>query len=405
MLCYYFPPLRSSGTTRSLEFATRLPKHGWRPHVLTVDKTRERWTPADAAVPAEVNVHRSYEADLHGLTDVLSGATSKLWSLLGKEWTKNYYREILCIPDAQVAWFTSFAGSRLARSADCIYVSCSPFSSALSGYWIKKLTGKPLVLDFRDAWSLNPHVDHIPFHQSLVSKIEKLCIDAADALIVNTEGAAALYREAYPRHAEKILAIPNGYDQLDCVAPEDKQSKKYTIMHVGTFYGERKPDLLLEALSEIDSPDIEFVQVGQTHPSFERFSSKVPIRVTGSVQREEALRLLKQASLLYLKQGYEQGISHYIAVAAKTYEYLATGLPILADCPPGDNIDIVKQYGAHTHCVTNNSVEEIKKAVLLAKDTWSTLAPKVTTEFADTFSRDALTSKLAEVLERVSCHN
>ena len=404
MLCYYFPPLRSSGTTRSLEFANRLPEHGWKPTVLTVEKTRERWTPVDAPVPKGVEIHRSYEVDLHGATDLLNGAASKLFSLLGQEWKKNYFRELLCVPDSQIAWCTTLPGKRLAEQVDCIYASCSPFSSSLSGYWLKKLSGKPLVLDFRDAWSLNPHIDHIWLHRVLVNQMEKMCINAADALIVNTEGAARLYREAYPQHAEKIVAIPNGYDQLDCVAVEDKQTEKYVIMHVGTFYGERKPDLLLEALAELNDPEIEFVQVGQPHPSFEQYASKVSITVTGSVQREEALRRLKQASLLYLKQGHEQGVSEYIAVAAKTYEYLATGLPILADCPPGDNIDIVEKFAAQQYCISNNDVEALKQAVLQAKQAWAETLPSITPEFVDSFSRETLTGRLAEVLNKVSAN-
>src|SRR5205085_9885662 len=103
-----------------------------------------------------------------------------------------------------------------------------------------------------------------------------------------------------------------------------------------------------------------------------------------------------------LKQGFQGDTTANIAVAAKTYEYLATGLPILADCPEGDNAEMVRQYCAYPYVVTSQNREDLKAAVLNAYAAAATMVPRVTPEFEKRFNRRALTGRLAAVLDGVT---
>ncbi len=327
MLCYYFPPIRSSGTARSLEFASRLPRHGWEPVVLTVRDSKEPWSSRQEPEPEGIEIWRTREFNLHGLANFLHGSICRIARTFGSPPERNYIYDLLCLPDAQIAWQSTRAGISLARDVDLIYASCSPFSSAISACKIKRRTGLPLVVDFRDPWSLNTHHRESPRRQRAIRRFEKLVVEQCDRLILNSEGAAELYRATYPSEASKFVAIPNGYDALNLAPPSDRsQEGKFTIMHIGHFYGARQPDRLLEAIRMVGDPSVEFVQVGDPFPSLEHYSESVPIRLVPSVPRAEALKLMTTASLLYLVQG-RVGQSRDIAVAAKTYEYLATGLP------------------------------------------------------------------------------
>jgi glycosyltransferase involved in cell wall biosynthesis len=198
-----------------------------------------------------------------------------------------------------------------------------------------------------------------------------------------------------------MRSIPNGYNSLN-VAPARASAGRFSIMHVGEFYGERTPALLLEVLAEIGNPDIEFVQVGSGSELLRRYSGSVSIRVTDRVGHEEALAMMKTASLLYLKQAFEQNVSYDIAVGAKTYEYLATGLPILAECPPGSNADVVRQHAAHAFVVTEPDREALKRAVLDAFQRRARLIPRVKRSFRMEFNRKRLTGQLAAVFDEVS---
>ena len=60
MLCYYYPPLASAGTQRSVGFTRWLREYGWVPVVLTVKQSRIRWEPRCEDVPRDVEVVRTF---------------------------------------------------------------------------------------------------------------------------------------------------------------------------------------------------------------------------------------------------------------------------------------------------------------------------------------------------------
>lgn len=400
MLCYHFPPVSAAGTQRNVAFARLLPRYGWNPLVLTVRAQRNRFERSGEPAPAGIDVVRSHEWDLHRYLMLATGVLNRASDLLRIKRRPSVFFK-WCLPDPQIAWLTTLRGILLNRQYSCIYASCSPFSSALSACLIKKFTRKPLVLDFRDAWGLNPHDNYSERQRRVIRLFERWVVRTCDALILNTPGAERLYRLNYPEHASKMTCIPNGYDRLN--TPEPWQpSQKFTIMHVGDFYRSRNPNRLLEALAKISNPEIEFVQVGPTFESYDCFKDRISIRLIDRVAHAEALRLMQSASLLYLSQGREQGVTHYIAVASKTYEYLATGLPILADCPLGDNADLVAKYAARSWVVTTSDTDAMESAVRQAFANRH-LGPMVTSAFADEFNRVGLTGRLAAVLDTVAC--
>lgn len=401
MICYFFPPIVASGTTRSVTFAQLLPSFGWHPRILTVGTSKDPWVNSGGTVPDGMEIHRSRELAMGRFADLLHAVALRCCRLFGKELTKNVFREYLCLPDAQVLWSRILPGFSLARNADVVYASCSPYSSAVSAVLIGRLTGKPVVIDFRDAWSLNPHWHHSGFHAWTIKRLERWVVRNAAALILNTEGAGRLYREAYPDYAHRLSVIPNGYDELTPVT-RSPSSDRFVIMHLGSFYGARCPDLLLEVLAELQHLPIDFIQIGGTFESAARFEGSVRMDIRPPVPREAALKLLEQASLLYLKQGFETGVTNYIAVAAKTYEYIATGLPILADVPPGDNADIVRDFSAQSYVVTNGDKQEIRSAILDAYERRNDPPAGIASTFVEKFDRRELTRQLAGVFDGVA---
>lgn len=399
MVCYYFPPIRSVGCTRSVAFAENLPRCGWQPTVLTVRQTRDPWVLTGASVPSGVSVVRTRELGLARVVDLADAVFARARRLIGFRGARSWLRELLCVPDTQIAWFSTLRGALLARRHDAIYASCSPYSSALSGCLMKLLTGKPLVVDFRDPWSLNHHNAHTALHRFATARLERIVFALADRIVLNTDGAARLYASAYPHAANRLAVIPNGYDELApvTVAP---RPERFRILHVGSFYGSRQPDALMEALRGCAHLPIEFVQVGAGwKPPAEGVG--VPVTVIDTVPRERALELMKTASLLYLRQGREKGVVHHVAVAAKTYEYLATGLPVLADVPEGDNAEIVERYAANAHVVKTGSARELRAAILAAYERRDTVVPCVKDEFTVDFDRKRLTAKLGALLDEV----
>jgi CelD/BcsL family acetyltransferase involved in cellulose biosynthesis/glycosyltransferase involved in cell wall biosynthesis len=405
-VCYFYPPLLTSGTARSVEFTRRLPALGWEVTILTVQESRDPWEKGRGGeVPPGVRVHRSTELPLAHALDILQAILSRLARLAGRTLKGHPLRAVFAFPDPQVAWQSTVPGIRHGRDCDVVYASCSPFSSAISGRLISLVLRKPLVLDFRDPWTVNPYMQIAGLRGRLTKIAERWCLSGASAVLLNTVGTERLYRDAYPEFTALFRVVPNGFDRLTPV--EREIGRPFRIFHVGSFYGARRPDLLLEALSQliaegqVNRSDVEFVQLGEAWPSFSPWSNDVVVRELPPVPREEALALMSGASLLYLKQGWEEGISEYVSVAAKTYEYLATGLPILAECPPGDNLDIVKEYSERSYIVSTHSLEEMRQALLNALAERALPTSRVPQAFIDRFSRDNLATRLAEILSTV----
>lgn len=406
MLCYFYPPLQTAGVARSVGFARRLAAYGWTPTVLTVSQARDSWDfmGTDYPVPEGVHVVRAPEWNLAGPVNLMDGLAIRCRRVVRRRGPWHPFRDALCTPDAQIAWRAVSRGVRLARESHCIYVSCSPFSSALKGLALKRRSGRPLVVDFRDPWTLNPHARGMtPVRMRLFRHWERRVVDQADRVILNTEGTLRLYRRAYPGYADRFVCIPNGFDQLN---PPDVRPGVFTIMHVGSIYGTRSPAPLLDALLALDLPDVRFVQVGPGCPELERYRGRLDIRVTGPVPPERALEYMRGASLLYLKLGWTDGVWSYPSVVMKTYEYLATGWPVLADCPPGDNADMVRRYGHQARLVTVRDPGErtvaLKQAVLRAYQNRHQVEPRVSHAFRVAFDRNRLTARLAEVFDELA---
>lgn len=401
MLCYFFPPVQTVAIARNAGFARELPSHGWRPTVLTPEIARDSWSVVgrSAPVPEDVEVVRTPELNLDRLLSLFDGVTSRTLKGWMGRWRGHWFRD-LCVPDPQHGWRVRRRGAQLARDCDCIYASCSPFSSALAAVAIKRRTGRPLVLDFRDPWTLNPQApDHLPLHRWLARRMERACIRAADRVILNTESTFEAYRAYYPQWADRFTWIPNGFDGLnepDVASAAD--NGPFTIVHAGSIYHERNPEPLLKALVELDLPGLRFVQVGPDHACFDAYRGRLDIHVTGQVPPAQAAEWMRSASLLYLALGRDPNHPP-VSVTAKTYEYLATGLPVLADCPPGDNARMVERYASYPYVITEPDQEAFKAAVRDAYEQRGHRQPAVDPEYARHFNRSALAGRLAAELE------
>lgn len=395
MLCYFFPPINTSGTVRNEAFARLLPEFGWEPTVLTVDDPKDSWAvlALDAEVPQRVRVVRTGELNVTRVVDLLDAVYDRLLRKNGAR-----FRDILCVPDPQLGWAPLRKAAQLADDHDAIYVSSSPFSSALWGAWLKHHTGKPLIADFRDPWGLNPYASHTAWHRRIAARQERWVLAQSDAVILNTQGTLRLYRDNYPEFENKFIWIPNGFDRLNQAEPPTPK-RPFRIMHFGCFYGSRNPSRLLRAMKELPDIPMEFIQVGPGN-GIENEDQRV--RVIPTVSHAKAETLMRYASLLYLKQGDPENGVQAVSVGAKTYEYLATGLPVLAECPEGDNADIVRRYSSRGYVVTDGNVAQIKAALQKAYQEHQELQPTIREDYIEAFSRERLAERLSEVLNEVT---
>lgn len=404
MILYFYPPVHDVGTLRNRALAEQLARLGAAPEVIApANPDQADWIKISKDMgPAGVTVHRVAGMPVGKWVNLFGGLTNRLHLLLYRRpQSHNWLREKIFFPDLQITYQAAFfrAASRIIRRqpVDAVLLSCSPFSTALLARRFKKrFPHIKIVVDFRDAWSLNPHISHTPSHQARIARAEAEMVAHTDLFVANTPGMARLYHQRYP--GLRITAIPNGYDQL---TPKNERSDRFILLHSGTFYGRRSPDLLLAALQQVQRP-IEFWQIGSPIETIVD-NPLVTIRQFAFMPHDELMQKMQQAAMFFLKQGFEGEKVEHIAIAAKTFEYLATGVPILADVPEGDNADLVRACDPRSYVVTSRKPEDICAAIHAAWELWHAGKADYTIseKFIREYSRPQLAARLLDEINQL----
>ena len=107
------------------------------------------------------------------------------------------------LPDRYLTWlpFAVRRGRQIVRSEgiDVIFATCPPHSALLVGAVLKLLTGKPLILDFRDDWIGTPWYHSKPAIIRMIERrMESWVVKIADKVILVTEWSKKAFHERYP---------------------------------------------------------------------------------------------------------------------------------------------------------------------------------------------------------------
>ena len=76
--------------------------------------------------------------------------------------------------------------------------------------------------------------------------MEKLIIRNSTIVVLNTPDAMEMMSDKYPNLRHKFRVVTNGYDNDDFIGLIPVKSDRFTIAHIGSFYGDRNPDSFLK---------------------------------------------------------------------------------------------------------------------------------------------------------------
>ena len=248
MVAFHFPPLAgSSGIQRTLRFAAHLPSFGWQPTVLTAHPRAYERTSQDlmSDVGADVAVERAFALD-----------TRRHLSAFGR------YPWWLASPDRWTSWRwgAAFSAGRLIRRhrPDVLWSTYPIATAHVIGADLHRRFGIPWIADFRDPMAQDGYPAD-PRIWRAFKAIEQHTIETARWSVFTTPGAARVYEDRYPRFAQNIRVLPNGYDEasfaaLDGLTSEPLTPGATTLLHSGIVYpSERDPTHLFEALERLVS--------------------------------------------------------------------------------------------------------------------------------------------------------
>jgi glycosyltransferase involved in cell wall biosynthesis len=401
MLAYHYPPVIASGCARIKRFTDNLPSFGYEPLVVTVKGK------GSSLPDREGNVYRSREIRYDGVAK-LDMLVRKFCQKCGVAYNFRLFDRLLMFPDFAVG-FVPYAVSRgleVHREHGCrlIYVTCKPFSTALAAVYLKKKLNLPLVVDFRDPYAYDYHEDSPPYHAFMKRMAERLVLKHADCLVINTKGGEELYRSFYGDL--NITTINNGFDYRS--TPRNTKNDRMVISHVGHLYGlQRDPERLFAAIARLGKSRILFRSIGDTYRGImekaRQYGIGDKIEVTGNLPHEQALAAIHESDVLFLSQLAYINRYYSISIANKSFEYLETGKPVIADVPEGDNADLFRRYSSNSYVITDRDPEKIYNAVKDAYGKWESgeLGPQVNEEFIARFNGKYLTGQLSRVFDTV----
>ena len=84
------------------------------------------------------------------------------------------------------------------------------------------LTGKPLILDYRDDWIDTPDYRSTPIVKRLIRRwLERWAVHAANKVVLVTEWSIQAFLGRYPKEPkDKFVLIPNGCESRGLCEPK-----------------------------------------------------------------------------------------------------------------------------------------------------------------------------------------
>jgi glycosyltransferase involved in cell wall biosynthesis len=239
-------------------------------------------------------------------------------------------KQSINFPDNKVPWmpFAYNAGRRM--EFDYILATAPPFSTFITGYYLAECTGKPLIVDFRDAWLEFPFMPYRGYFQKgFVRHWETKVVGTAKRIVVVDDNIKKSLLRKYPEIQEKICVIPNGYDPDDFTQKE--RPDIFTISYLGTIRGERNPENVLCAVEQfrneqqLGNRDIRFRFIGHIEEYFHRNIKNYGfVETTGHLSYKKAISTFCSSHLAVL---ITTGSEYFFP--SRQNEYLASGLPII----------------------------------------------------------------------------
>ncbi len=427
MIAYYYPPVAGGGVQRTSKFAKYLCRFGWEPIILTVKEGYDyyRDDSLNKDIVQDISVYRSFSIEpmkwirkwlkkrVDRRTLAKENTILKQGEVKKHPWLLKV-KESIFIPDGEIGWlpFAVLKGWHIIRkeNIDLIYSTSCPYTDHLIAYFLKRLTRKPWIADFRDPWSHSLKAPQIRFRKWIDRKLEKLVLSSTDRTVTVTKPIENEFKAIYPYG--QYVTITNGYDEDDFhnIDRQKKSIQKWNITYTGILFRENSPNTFLLALSHLlkekpalsDNMVVRFVGQLDNPGEMDNYHYLKSLNLGSVIElipyqsHEVSIQYALSADVLLLivNDGpYREGV-----MTSKVFEYLRCQKPILAVVPPnGVAADVVLRTNSGV-VVHPEAIDDIKKAMLSLYQMYQKDRIKESFGFEgiDQYSRYELTKKLVQ---------
>ncbi|WP_136807953.1 glycosyltransferase [Desulfosediminicola flagellatus] len=421
VVAYAFPPIGGGGVQRVTKFVKYLRDYSWEPMVLTVanpsvpviDQAMLDEIPHGISIFRAGSIEPSYaKKKTRSVSD--PGIGIRLIKVL-----KNILSNIL-LPDVQILWWPGliFKLIKIIRNEkpDCLFVTAPPFSTFIPVVAIGNIFKIPVVLDYRDEWSFSrsqlENASKNRFAKFLDQYLERYVVSKCDAITVATQSYLDSLVMLYPVNASKVTVITNGYDEQDFICGGFNDSScntsDITIIYSGTVWKATSLRTFCDALRLVFQNDDTtaavlrlkiFGRVVDAELKYlEEFDSGKSIELLGYVEHKTLIEEFSSGDVLLLVLSDLPGANKIIA--AKVFEYMATGKHIFAILPDGELKKLLSENYDNVTFAEAGNVDDIARKLLIISENIESIRKRKGVDISR-FSRKELTGQLSKVFDQL----
>ena len=365
LIAYYYPPCGMGGVQRAVKLTKYLPQFGWDVTVLTVRDIMyyqkdnsllddipgsdiQRTGSLDPLRLAYIFTHKKNRGLSQGNNSFLSKRTSLFQKLY------RFIDRYVCIPDSKILWFpfAVYRGIRIIKQKNiqAIISTAPPFSTHIIALCLSKIGNIPWIADFRDGWT-NSHL-YTPkgIYYTINTFLEKMVLKNARKVTCYGEPLVSYF--SVKQYVKKCICLYNGFDEEDFTDFSRNESDHFIITYMGTISKWTDPSIFFPAITKAVNSDREFKNklkieiignIMDSHCVKSREWTPLASHISyiGYLPHKDALKRLSASQmLLFPITNDPEGC----VVTSKVFEYIASGVPIMAHIPSDEVRSIVSGY-------------------------------------------------------------
>ncbi|MEA1973756.1 MAG: glycosyltransferase [Candidatus Cloacimonadota bacterium] len=420
-LTFSYAPYNVTGTFRAMRFIKYLPKYGIKPIVVTADQGKHHWNEKlYEEIPDEAEVYRlrSIFKDAQERSKITKQLYQRKKLLLNRIIFAilRYVKDIFFSPDIQNTWcimnFFKLYKIIKENKIDIILVTGSPFSLFVLGSFLKIITKKKLIFDYRDPWYNNKFYTN----QSFIRKkynyfFEKFSLKNADAIIGTTDEIIDDIKNVY-NYNGRTKTITNGYDPSEFVIKSEIPNyacKNLIFLYIGRFDiddNSYNPSLILRSIqkyNEKQGKKIKLIVCGNINKSTIEFIDNNHmndfIEIKGFLKRNELQKLLHK-SHFFLHFWYPQKMKKIISI--KIFEYALFKKPIFSINTQHSVVSsLIKKSGIGFFC-ENDKIDNIVNLFQKIENfCYNDFLDQINLNEIEKFNTKNLTKDLAQLINQI----
>ena len=345
-----FPPLNAPACVRTWNIAKELSRQGWRVSVLSPDPSLWRAPEDPGRVAAQMKALSLRPIYTGHRLKVLAGSNIETRNTFVHRVGRGIARRVMNA--LQLDYGAGWKGPALraveesgAGPFDVILATGGPFTSFEVARELSDRTGTPFVVDYRDPWTKNPHVDRAD-RRATVER-ERAILERAAAVTAVSPTIVQTLRESFAL-GDRVHVVTNGFDPEELGAITPAKFEDSAIVYTGDFYPPlRVIDPLFAALRPLTNgsvPPWTFHYFGadteRVGEAARRFGIELRVRIHGRVSRRAALEAVKGAAAAVVIASVGNGSlpQEKAIMTSKIFESLGLGTPSLVIAPDGSDL-------------------------------------------------------------------